>query len=324
MEKGQDDDAPATSADLVNEVEIISSMESDISASAKNEEPSLPAEPDVTHEPQRARRSKRVRPAANTSLENVLRRARNRNFENVEDLPPDYQAEIRGIKKARRSRIDHSQKNLLPMISQQITLHCPDLQRLFIEIFEPCNEYAAAMESSARLRITDDKLYKSYMSSFDSVVDALVRSSEALAGKLEEGAKGAMAESPAPRTFTAKIQSPRSKQILDAFQLYDDAARHASFLTIYGHMDKDGYATTISQIRRELSAMARGLQRVKRNCFSQIRSATVRFQRERAEARSKEAEQDRENTPRLTRQRLAAASGRAAGLKLVEDEGDGE
>lgn len=272
-------------------------------------------EPVKTTSAHRSGRKKKARGGASRVLERIWEPRRWR--ASYDELPPDYQQEVIGRDQGEAHRRAQNHRPTAPMVSVPTTLHCPEIQRFYVETYGSCNEYAVAMEAVARNRMQDRGAFEKYMAEFDQHLNGLSNYARKIAKKLERESNGGMSDSPTPMTFSTKLQSARSKRFLDSLTLLDDAARHASFLAIYGEMDERTYLNTINAIKGRITQAARGLQSVKRECFREMRASDT--QRHQVIAQSQKAGGGQKR--KVTRSGSSQPT-RAAGMMVENDEGE--
>lgn len=241
------------------------------------------------------------------------------------DLPPDYVAEIKG----RRKEIDHTHSHMLrpivPMLLVKAEFHCPEFQRFYVGSFETVNEYAIAMDVVARNRLEDRAAYEKYMKQMDNLIEVLFNYAKKRSKQYEKASNGGVTDSQSPMIVDAKLQSPISKRFLDCLTLLDSAARHASFMTIFGSIDREEYAKFIKNAENETTKTIRAIQKLKRQCFDKIRAeaqqASTKMKSEAQNGRNSSRQhvvRKRENDTNVDTE----AKTRAEGMSIPDEEED--
>jgi hypothetical protein len=188
----------------------------------------------------------------------------------ISDLPPDRQAEIASSRAHQRAKSKHVYRPQLPSVVEEIELHSNEIHLAFIRFFEPCNQYAIAIDTVARERLTSRIEFNSYLQQFDEAIGQLSEKINALYASQEELSAGSKTVNRAAVRIDANIQTRRSLQLLRLFKTADDIIRMVQFLNIYNDLDDRSAIKVIDTVVNAINRCGRALRKVKIACFHRI------------------------------------------------------
>ena len=188
----------------------------------------------------------------------------------ISDLPPDRQAEIASNRAHQRARSKHVYRPQLPSVVEAIELHSNEIHLAFIRFFEPCNQYAIAIDTVARERLTSRVEFNSYLQDFDEAIALLSEKINTLYASQEELSAGSKTVNRAAVRIEANIQTRRSLQLLRLFKTADDIIRMVQFLNIYNDLDDRTAIKVIDTVINAINRCGRALRKVKIACFRRI------------------------------------------------------
>ncbi len=215
-------------------------------------------------------KDKRKRPTRPLRRRTKDKARRPRTVPAIKDLPPDRQAEIASSRAHQSARRKHVNRPQLPAVSEDIELHSTEINLLYIRHFEPCNQYAIAIDTVARERLTNRVEFNRYLQDFDAAIEQLAEKIRALYAEYEELSAGSMTTNKMASTFEADLHTRRSLQILRLFKNADDVIRMVQYLNIYNDLDDQTASRVLDRIANAINRCVRALRKVKLECFRRI------------------------------------------------------
>lgn len=198
----------------------------------------------------------------------MARRPKNKHA--IKDLPPDYQAEIKGRRKRKRHQQEHRLNPSLPTLTIDTEIHCTEVEALFVDWFEACSQYAIAIDEVARERLKDKQAYNHYLQQFDEALDELLKYSTDTLSLMETRSNASYTTNEDPWRHSVKLAGPRGRQLLDAFKNADMALRYLQFMLIMGDISENESNGIKNGIRKTFNRLVRAMKKVKRDCFRNI------------------------------------------------------
>ena len=193
-----------------------------------------------------------------------------RRTSSIADLPPDRQAEIASSRAHHSAKRKHVYRPQLPSVVEAVELHSNEIHLAFIRCFEPCNQYAIAIDTVARERLTDRIEFNRYLQEFDAAIEEFGGKINTLYASHEEMSAGSKTTNRASVRIEANIQTRRSLQLLRLFKNADDIVRMVQFLNIYNDLEDRKAIGVIDSVINAINRCCRALRKVKVACFRRI------------------------------------------------------